>query len=853
MKKFLLIFTTLISILISCCDSGSSSSKKNPVDPYNPEKPAKKTLVVFDNTYGVCTALVYDDYRRRGEDKIAEVPAGQRSPEIECYAGDRVPFYFAYIISLNGFNDFTVNYVPKNGKDQKAVDVAANTKTTVNIPRLDETFSSADQLLSPRSFLLLRNESAYSFELHRGRSSIKPDNVSTSPVLNSGERAFYTIDSGVAANYRLLAGIDYIEFPDTPDRFEAGHFYGYTYNGEIFMDNEIPVNLDNIVLKTYTVTFNANGADGTAPVSQTANAGSAVTLPGGGGLTKSGYTFCGWNAADTGAEINYSADASYTVTGNITLYATWRPLGTVMYTVTFDGNGGSASAGQNIVSGKTVFRPVDPFRIGHIFVGWYGNAALTSEYNFSKPVTEAFTIYAKWEAIRYTVTFNANGASGVVPAAQTANAGSAITLPNGNGLSKKGYVFSGWSVNDSGMEAAYNAGASYVLDGDITLFAKWDILPCTVTFHSNGGSAVPSQGVPFGSVVTCPEEPVRNGYMFIGWYGDSKLTEEYNFLKPVSYNVVLYARWVSVVNGIRLNKSTMIMDIGETETLTASVSTGNTLIETLTWNSSNTAVATVNQNGTVTAVRGGTATITITIDGNKTDTCAVTVYHYTGTDIATFKTWLESQPYGSTYNVKLSVNSLGGSYNTDGSLGNLLYNDSKRVNLDLSGSTFTSFGTSPFYECTYLTGVTIPNSVTSIDGRAFIGCSGLTSVTIPSSVTSIGSMAFYRCTGLPGITIPDSVTSIGDYAFLNCYSLTGVTIPDSVTRMGQEAFRSCNSLTIVTFATESNISSDNFGASAFPEGGDYGGNTLRTAYLSTSGGAGTYTREPNGDTWTKQP
>ncbi len=153
-----------------------------------------------------------------------------------------------------------------------------------------------------------------------------------------------------------------------------------------------------------------------------------------------------------------------------------------------------------------------------------------------------------------------------------------------------------------------------------------------------------------------------------------------------------------------------------------------------------------------------------------------------------------------------------------------------------------------FKDCTGLTSVTIPNSVTSIGYRAFYGtawfnnqpdglvyagkvayeykgtmptgthitleegtlgiaayafsgCSGLTSVTIPNSVTSIGSSAFSGCSGLTSISIPNSVTSIGESAFFRCSGLTSVTIPNSVTSIGESAFYNCNNLTKAEFAS----------------------------------------------------
>ena len=92
----------------------------------------------------------------------------------------------------------------------------------------------------------------------------------------------------------------------------------------------------------------------------------------------------------------------------------------------------------------------------------------------------------------------------------------------------------------------------------------------------------------------------------------------------------------------------------------------------------------------------------------------------------------------------------------------------------------------------------LPNNLDSIYPRTFSGCSSLTYVTIPNSVTSIGNGAFEDCSLLRFVTIGNSVTSIEDEVFYNCSSLTSITIPNSVTSIGNSAFYNCSALTSIT-------------------------------------------------------
>ena len=151
----------------------------------------------------------------------------------------------------------------------------------------------------------------------------------------------------------------------------------------------------------------------------------------------------------------------------------------------------------------------------------------------------------------------------------------------------------------------------------------------------------------------------------------------------------------------------------------------------------------------------------------------------------------------------------------------------------------TKIGDSAFCNCSSLASVTIPDSVSSIGNYTFSGCSSWISITIPNSVISIGSFAFKNCkgeliinsqqvvgynyghydydkdevtandwlygSGFTKLTIGDGVTSIGNYAFENCSSLTSVTIPDSVTEIGHAAFANCSSLTSIVVALDNAV------------------------------------------------
>jgi hypothetical protein len=205
---------------------------------------------------------------------------------------------------------------------------------------------------------------------------------------------------------------------------------------------------------------------------------------------------------------------------------------------------------------------------------------------------------------------------------------------------------------------------------------------------------------------------------------------------------------------------------------------------------------------------------TATKEGEETRVCALDSSHKETRpiarlmffeNIAEFETWLANQKVNTAetpYVVVLNLDSLGGAYNANGSLGNALFsNSTKYVTLDLSDSDIISIEDNAFSNCSNLNNVIIPDSVTSIGQNAFYACTSLTSVIIPDGVTMVEQSAFSRCTGLTDVTIGSGVIQIRSNAFQGCSSLTSITIPDSVTLIGGSAFEDCINLTSVTIGS----------------------------------------------------
>ena len=159
------------------------------------------------------------------------------------------------------------------------------------------------------------------------------------------------------------------------------------------------------------------------------------------------------------------------------------PNGTTGFTVTFDSQGGSSVAQiTGVTSGTTITTPTpDPTRSGHTFGGWFKEAVCTNAWNFgSDTVTSNITLYAKWTADTYTVSFDSQGGSSVDPISGISS-GATITRPTPD-PTRSGHTFDGW-FKEVACTNPWNFETDTVTS-TITLYAKW-VSPFEGTWISN--------------------------------------------------------------------------------------------------------------------------------------------------------------------------------------------------------------------------------------------------------------------------------------------------------------------------------------------------------------------------------
>ena len=381
---------------------------------------------------------------------------------------------------------------------------------------------------------------------------------------------FLNDEGGILTTVEGFPG-DKITLPAEPTKT------GYTFAGWEGLTDVFPEESKTVkplwTINQYTITFDSDGGNEVAPVTQ--NYGTVVAIPA--APTKTGHTFLGWEPAvpTTMPAENVTVKAKWQVNSysvkflmddNTVLKETTQEYGTPIvvpenptktgetflcwtpevdatvpakdvvytavftgseFTITFDTDGAGEMEPMKVIYGTAVPKPTSPTKAGYTFLGW------EPELPQTMPAGD-LTVKALWKANAYTITFDAAGGSAVSPI--TADYNTAITAPSAP--VKEGYTFLGWEPE---------LPKTMPLDG-MTVKAKWQINQYTIKFNCDGGSAVSDMTQDYGTAVSAPDAPTKFGYTFAGWEPELPATVP-------AQNITVKAVWQAAKTGYDISLS----------------------------------------------------------------------------------------------------------------------------------------------------------------------------------------------------------------------------------------------------------------------------------------------------------
>ena len=692
-------------------------------------------------------------------------------------------------------------------------------------------------------------------------------------------------------------------------RTNSGYTWMGWYDGETKVSEGTSLNLE-VTMGTEDKTYTAKWMR--CPVTLVKNISNAGSVSGVSGATKlgaettitastySGYTWLGWYDGDT--KVSEGTSLSYTFvmgTESKTYTAKWmRCPVTLAKNISNAGsvsgvNGATKLGAETTITASTYS--------GYTWLGWYvGDTLVTEDKSYTFIMQEEAVVYtAKWTV--YTVTTNTNlsvGGSYTKYTEKKITVGENVSL---TATTKNGYTWLGWYDGETKVSEGASLNYTFIMGAESkTYTAKW--MKCPVTLEKNVSDIGSVSGVngatAVGGETTITATSESTEYTWLGWYvGDTLVTEDESYTFIMQEEAIVYtAKWVKFtlsttsnynVAGEYTSISSQVFKAGTSISLTATtkeyfVWKGWYDGETLVSSSENFDYTMPKKDVILTATWEPVPELSKFIFIIDTDSLIVTGVRDTTIKeimVPNSVTKIEKGAFsGCTSLESITIPFVGdGSSNTHfgyifgadsyssnktcvpaslkkvvitggESIGDYaFYNCTSLTSIEIPSSV-TSIGNYAFSGCTslisvnylgtieswcgitfgnatanplnngaklYLNGelvteLVIPNTITEIKAYAFRGCTSLTSVVIPNSVTSIGSSAFYECTSLTSVEIPSSVTGIGGGAFSGCTSLASIEIPSSIISIGNSAFYNCTSLTSIVIP--SSVTSIGFGA-----------------------------------------
>ena len=306
------------------------------------------------------------------------------------------------------------------------------------------------------------------------------NNLLNIPLVCNKLEATFNPDNGDPTVTKFIDNDKNSKFAElVPEPTKENYTFAGWYNGnEKFDFTTVPTGDVTLTAKwtanDYYVSFVTEHGD--PPTSQNVKYNGTATDPG--TLTEEGYTFDGWYTDD-----NYSKKFDFTkpITSNTTVYAKWTAND---YEVRFVTEHSDAPDSQNVKYNGTANDPGTLTEEGYTFDGWYTDDNYSKKFDFTKPITSNTTVYAKWTANDYEVSFITE--HGNAPASQNVKYNGTAKDPGT--LTAEGYTFVGWYADNTHDSTKFDFRTP--ITGDTKVYAKWEknapVLPDTYELNVSG-------------------------------------------------------------------------------------------------------------------------------------------------------------------------------------------------------------------------------------------------------------------------------------------------------------------------------------------------------------------------------
>ena len=457
------------------------------------------------------------------------------------------------------------------------------------------------------------------------------------------------------------------------------------------------------------------------------------------------------------------------------------------FTIAFDANGGSGSIESITKTENEEFElPANTFtRTGYTFSSWNTKATpdeSSKSYKDKEKITltEDLTLYAQWAAGTGIVYKVEHWQQNIADDGYTLAKTEPMTGTTGEETAAK-------AEETVGFTAKEFAQAKIAADGSTVVKIYYDRKIITLTFDADNGEDKTTISERFDAEIV-PPVPEKEDFIFTGWSIDKIPNESSKSYKDkekitLTENLTLYAQWEenpSYFINYNLNEGTNPDDAKtsykQDETVVLPVPTRE-LYDFAGWYPAQDFSGEI-----ITGWNVGEKNGDITLYAKW----SVTVKAENIVNI------IENLQEG-THNIcvvgeidETTLMNIGEALRSNQNNSN----KNAKVNLNLSKTTgLESIPKHAFLECTGLTNIEIPSTVTSIGDYAFVSCTRLTSIKIPEGVTSIGEGAFFECIGLKSIEIPASLTNIGLGVFCGCRNVTSLYVENN--NKGYQAFNNC--------------------------------------------------------------